>query len=424
MDLMKIFISYRRDDSAGYAGRLFDYLSSHFGPGNVFMDIDTIEPGDDFRKTVRNAVSACDVVLVMIGKQWLNATDGQGYRRLDQAGDWVRIEIATALADPDVRVIPVLLRNASMPGETELPDDLKELAWRNAIELSDSRFQHDAGKLVGVIERTVEKPGTVPLTGQQKSKGMRTWPVVLASLGVLLVSGLALYGFITRGMHLPGIDSMTDTQTTETVSDSSLVWQDDFDDGTIDVNKWILPTDPSLIFEQDGVMNFSVLEDQSQNGEIWSGLEARNNPKPIQEITFTVMLNSHGAVSSGGVGIDLFLKHADPILSVVFEYDSDEVAGYFLDCPDYQAFNVDYEKCLSPTPIPNQDGGFPSFDGIPVQIRVVSTGESIDFHANGVMLASRPVSAWIENFQFYVSAEQAGTIQGTIDDLQVTYVDE
>ena len=129
---MKIFISYRRDDSARYAGRLFDHLAARFGAKNVFMDIDTIEPGEDFRTVVENAVSTCDVVLAMIGKQWLSLSDAQGGRRLDDPRDWVRIEIATALANSRVRVIPVLVRDASMPGGDQLPSDLKELAWRNA----------------------------------------------------------------------------------------------------------------------------------------------------------------------------------------------------------------------------------------------------------------------------------------------------
>ena len=145
---MKIFISYRRDDSAGHAGRLFDHLRAHFGGRNLFMDIDTIQPGADFRRVVENAVGTCDVVLVMIGKQWLNITDTQGRRRLDNPQDLVRVEVASALANPRVRVIPVLVRGASMPGAHELPDDLKEITWRNAFELSDSRFQLDANRLI------------------------------------------------------------------------------------------------------------------------------------------------------------------------------------------------------------------------------------------------------------------------------------
>ena len=190
---MKIFISYRRDDSAGYAGRLFDFLCARFGSKNVFMDIDTIEPGDDFRKVVRNAVGTCDVVLVLIGKQWLNMTDATGQRRLDDSGDWVRVEVATALANPAVRVIPVLVRGAPMPGEYELPEDLKELSWRNALELSDSRFQHDAGRLVGVIERTTERPKVTRVIGRYKSNAAKYWAVSLGVLALGLVVGMALY---------------------------------------------------------------------------------------------------------------------------------------------------------------------------------------------------------------------------------------
>jgi hypothetical protein len=418
---MKIFISYRRDDSAGYAGRLFDYLSARFGPRNVFMDIDTIEPGDDFRKVVRNAVGSCDVVLVMIGKQWLNITDAQGRRRLEDQNDWVRVEIATALADPDVRVIPVLVRNAPMPGEHELPDDLKELAWRNAIELSDSRFQHDAGKLVGVIERTVEKPRTIPAGRTLKGDRTRTWLIVLAILGLAVVFGIVLYG--VRNLGAPTVNTMTATQTTQPAGDPSLVWQDHFDDGIIDAEKWNLPTDPLLIFEQNGVMNFRVVEDQSRNTAMWSGLEAKPGQKSIREISFTVMLNSYGELSTGGLGIDVFLKDAEPILSVDFGYDSDGVAGGFSFCPDINAFNETFERCVYPTPIPDEDS-FPNSDRIPLQVRVVSTGESIDFYADGRIFASEPAATWIENFQFFIYAEQEGTLQGNIDDLQVIYIDE
>ena len=191
---MKIFISYRRDDSAGYAGRLFDFLAARFGSENVFMDIDTIEPGDDFRKVIANAVKTCDVVLVMIGRQWLTISGPDGQRRLDDPGDWVRVEIATALANPDVRVIPVLVRGASMPREHELPEDLKELAWRNAHELSDSRFQHDAGKLVRAVGRSAETQREDDAAGRQKNSLARYLPILLGVIALGLVIGMAFYG--------------------------------------------------------------------------------------------------------------------------------------------------------------------------------------------------------------------------------------
>jgi hypothetical protein len=176
---MKIFISYRRDDSAGYAGRLFDHLAARFGARNVFMDIDTIQPGDDFRKAIENAVGTCEVVLVMIGRQWLHARDPQEQRRLDDPGDWVRAEIASALANPRVRVIPVLVRGAAMPAIHELPEDIKELSWRNAIELSDHRFQYDASKLIGVIERAGVEPAKISSGKVQNFSRARLWGILL-----------------------------------------------------------------------------------------------------------------------------------------------------------------------------------------------------------------------------------------------------
>ena len=199
---MKIFISYRRDDSAGYAGRLFDHLAARFGAKNVFMDIDTIEPGEDFRTVVENAVSTCDVVLAMIGKQWLSLSDAQGGRRLDDPRDWVRIEIATALANSRVRVIPVLVRDASMPGGDQLPSDLKELAWRNAIELSDTRFQHDANRLSDVIERAAGTGILVkaPPGGRQK----RILGSVLGLAGLALIIWPIGYGIMAFPDYVEG----------------------------------------------------------------------------------------------------------------------------------------------------------------------------------------------------------------------------
>ena len=190
---MKIFISYRRDDSAGYAGRLFDYLSAHFGPRNVFMDIDTIQPGEDFRSVVSDAVETCDVVLVMIGKHWAGMADGQGQRRLDNPRDLVRMEVAAALVNPRSRVIPVLLRDTRMPAEHDLPDDLKELSWRNAIELSDNRFQYDVRKLIGVIERGAGKTAGVPPVGRPGKGATKILGILAALVLLAMIIGMVAY---------------------------------------------------------------------------------------------------------------------------------------------------------------------------------------------------------------------------------------
>src|SRR5215467_13810316 len=116
----RIFLSYRRDDSGGYTGRLYDRLSQHFGRDNLFMDVDTIALGLDFVEVIQDAVGVCDVLLAVIGRQWLTSADARGYRRLDNPEDFVRIEIMAALAR-NIRVIPVLVGGASMPRSTELP---------------------------------------------------------------------------------------------------------------------------------------------------------------------------------------------------------------------------------------------------------------------------------------------------------------
>jgi hypothetical protein len=192
---VKIFISYRRDDSGGHAGHLFALLTARFGVNNVFMDIDTIPPGKDFRKVITDEVGKCDVVLVLIGKQWSSIGDAQGRRRLDDQLDWVRVEIATALANPRIRVIPVLLQNARMPGEQDLPAELKELRWRNAIELSDSRFRHDTSKLIQAIEAAhAEKRGIPFVKRRQNTERRFPWlaAILVSVLGILCLAILYL----------------------------------------------------------------------------------------------------------------------------------------------------------------------------------------------------------------------------------------
>ena len=107
----RIFISYRRDDSAAHAGRLYDRLEGHFGQENVFMDVDAIQPGLDFVEVVQEAVGSCDALIAVIGKEWQRVVDGSGRRRLENPEDLVRLEIATALSR-NIRVIPVLVQGA------------------------------------------------------------------------------------------------------------------------------------------------------------------------------------------------------------------------------------------------------------------------------------------------------------------------
>jgi len=144
-----IFLSYRRDDAEGEAGRLFDFLTAEFGADKVFMDVTGIEPGRDFRKVIDQNVTSCDVLLAMIGKGWLDAKDDAGRPRLDDPMDFVRLETASALKR-DIPVIPVLVHGGRMPRPEQLPEDLKDLAYRNAVELTHPRWDSDVQLLIKV----------------------------------------------------------------------------------------------------------------------------------------------------------------------------------------------------------------------------------------------------------------------------------
>jgi formylglycine-generating enzyme required for sulfatase activity len=152
----KIFISYRRDDSAGWSGRLSDRLKNHFPSNQIFMDVDTLDPGVDFVEAIEEVVGACDVLIAVMGNRWLTSSDRRGRRRLDIAEDLVRLEIATALKR-GIRVVPVLVEGAMMPETGELPDDLKALVRRNALEIGHIRFDADSEHLVNAVERALGK---------------------------------------------------------------------------------------------------------------------------------------------------------------------------------------------------------------------------------------------------------------------------
>ncbi len=154
--MARIFISYRRDDSAAHAGRLYDRLEGHFGQGQVFMDVDTIKPGINFVEIVQQAISVCDGLVAVIGSDWLEVSDATGARRLDDPADLVRLEIATALGR-GIPVIPVLVRGAQMPRPADLPEELMELASRNALEVSDARFRADVEQLIEALEAPTQE---------------------------------------------------------------------------------------------------------------------------------------------------------------------------------------------------------------------------------------------------------------------------
>lgn len=152
-----IFISYRRQDSSHLAGRLSDRLVDRFGEGQVFIDVDTIEPGAEFATEIRNAVASCKLLIVIISPNWLAAADARGVPRLANPDDIVRLEIEAALAR-EIRVIPILMEGAVMPARQDLPDTLADLAGRNALPVRHETFRSDAARLIAVVERVLTAP--------------------------------------------------------------------------------------------------------------------------------------------------------------------------------------------------------------------------------------------------------------------------
>ena len=155
-----IFVCYRRQDSAGYAGRLYDRLEAEFGDDRVFMDVEAIEPGAVFAEVIAERISRCLVLLVMIGPEWLTA-EGHGTRRIERPDDFVRLEVESALRQ-DVWVIPVLIEETRMPEVDDLPRSLAPLAGRHASSLSSTRFHFDCSRLIETIHRVLgEERATV-----------------------------------------------------------------------------------------------------------------------------------------------------------------------------------------------------------------------------------------------------------------------
>lgn len=159
--MIGIFVSYRREDSSGYAGRLYDSLHPHLGRDRIYMDVVTNEPGIDFVKTIKGALKACRVLIVLIGKKWANLTDASGRRRLDNPNDFVRLEVAAAI-NRGARIIPVLVGGATMPNASQLPPELQRLTRFQALEMSDSRWDHDLGRLVEILKKIGKRSRVLP----------------------------------------------------------------------------------------------------------------------------------------------------------------------------------------------------------------------------------------------------------------------
>lgn len=175
----KIFINYRRDDAGGFAGRLADSLGAWFGPGRVFRDVTGIDYGDDFARVIDEKLDESGALVVVIGERRASVTKPDGTRRLDDPDDYVIREISAALHGT-IAVVPVLIGKATMPRPDELPAGLADLCRRNAMTVTDERWEFDIERLAKVL--AIDVPGSVAQRRLDRLKWL--------ALGLLIVSGL------------------------------------------------------------------------------------------------------------------------------------------------------------------------------------------------------------------------------------------
>jgi negative regulator of sigma E activity len=181
--MSSIFISYRREDSQALAGRLFDRLAARYGKDRVFRDIDAIDPGSRFSEVIKLRIAGCKALIAIIGKDWLDAKDDRARRRLDLPDDFVRAEIAEALAQNKL-VIPVLVEGTMFPARNALPPEISALVDLNALPISDSRFDYDVGRLMVVVDKII-----APSSRRAPRAAAVRW-VVCGALGVLVLSAM------------------------------------------------------------------------------------------------------------------------------------------------------------------------------------------------------------------------------------------
>jgi len=188
---VRLFLSYRRDDTAGRAGRLFDALTQRLGPGQVFQDVEAIKPGLDFERAVADSLQSADASVVVIGPEWATVTEPGGARRLDRDDDFVRSEVGVALRS-ERPVVPVLVGGAQMPRAEELPEELRPLLKRQAFTVRDSAWNGDVDDLVDALRSQFPDPPR-----------RRRRPLVVAALVLVVVTAA---GAVAAVLLWPGSD--------------------------------------------------------------------------------------------------------------------------------------------------------------------------------------------------------------------------
>jgi hypothetical protein len=187
----RIFVSYRREDSAGDAGRLADYLNRRFGSASVFLDIEAIEPGADFERALTSSLQATAAMLVVIGPHWTTLVKADGSRRLDDPHDYVRREVEAALGR-DIPVVPVLVQGARLPKKEDLPESLGPLVKRQVATLDHAEFHDDAARLCDALAKVIAVEGST-----RRASAKKWWPIAAAVAAVVIA--LVLYQAMNGG---------------------------------------------------------------------------------------------------------------------------------------------------------------------------------------------------------------------------------
>ena len=198
----KIFISYRREDSEGFARSLFQSLVARFGKDHVFMDVEAIGLGVDFVEAIDSSLADCGVLLVLIGTQWVSCTDGDGQRRLEKDDDFVRIEVARAL-ERKVRVIPILVKGAQRPKAEELPEELRSLTRLQDLELRHETWDANVNHLADQLEKLLGlkrlddngPPDPVPPPPEKKPRPFLTFGLVGIGIVAAMIFIVSVFMF-------------------------------------------------------------------------------------------------------------------------------------------------------------------------------------------------------------------------------------
>lgn len=297
-----LFISYRRDDQAGFAGRLADALGEAFGAENVFRDIEDIRPGDDFVVTLQKQLDGVRVVLVMIGPAWLSASRN-GIRRLDDPDDFVRREIEAGL-EAGKLVIPVLVGGALMPAEADLPPTLAGLSRRQAVVLSDAGWRGDVERLVTTLR------DLLPGIGKKKPETRSGW-ILRAGLALLVL--LAVFAMLR---FLPEKTAATNQQAAAEIA-----------------GRWTARVKYAWGDEYQEVFQFKMLGEQVHGSASYLTSRLTIEQVSLEDGWLRFITRSREMMGSDSLGKDVIHRYTGQVAPEGIRFTLESSGGYTLNPP-------------------------------------------------------------------------------------------